>query len=79
MKEFIISVIMILMLAVLAYGLIHWNKPSQESLCIEICRSEKTYSVGYQMINDLENKGEQLCVCYYPTMEGNKIIVHNIN
>lgn len=54
----------------IVYFIVDFN---QTNKCIDICQESKEYSVGYLKINGFD--GEQLCSCYYPTVEGNRVEV----
>ena len=48
----------------------------KNELCKNICL-EGEYSVGYQIIKDIHGIGN-LCVCYHPAIDGNKVSTHTI-
>ena len=72
--KFVIVMMLILILSFLFFA---YQDNKNEQLCIDVCESEKTYSVGYQLIDGLNDRGK-LCVCYYPSISGNEIKVHLI-
>lgn len=72
----VLTICLSLLLLVQYFTVIRPAKVFDEK-CKLACKDDKQYTVAYQPVQSTFD-GDLLCVCYYPSLEGNTIEVKNL-